>query len=187
VHTNQRGGTLSHGVDLAPGQNPHVNFEPSIHNGLVEGERKPYNGPELHGRLTTSVLERRNDYVQARARYATIEKWERDDLVKNLSDLLGQCERDVQERMVWHFLLVHDDLGTRVGEAIGVRAKDVKGLEPLTGQILTDQDKARIATLGKNGDALDAKAWGVWTASVPNHQAMADDVMRGMKGVKIAK
>ena len=66
--------------------------------------RQPNNPPEVRGRLTQSVIERRNDYVQARARYCTIEDWERDDLVKNLGDLLGQCERDVQERMLWHLL-----------------------------------------------------------------------------------
>src|SRR3712207_4849997 len=124
VHTNQRGGQMSYHVDLAPGQNPHVNFEPSIHNGLHEAERKPNNAPEIRGRLTQSVLERRNDYVQARARYNTMMQWERDDLVKNLGDLLGQCERDVQERMVWHLLLVHDDYGNRVGRAIGLSAED---------------------------------------------------------------
>ena len=43
-------------------------------------------------------------------------EWERDDLVLNMGTLLGQCERDVQERMVWHFLMVHDDYGTRVGK-----------------------------------------------------------------------
>ncbi len=30
VHTNQRGGQMSYGVDLAEGQNPHVNYEPSV-------------------------------------------------------------------------------------------------------------------------------------------------------------
>jgi catalase len=49
------------------------------------------------------VLERRNDYVQARGRYCTMMDWERDDLVLNMGTLLGECERDVQERMVWHF------------------------------------------------------------------------------------
>src|SRR3712207_6779055 len=65
VATNQRGGQMSYGVDLAPGQNPHVNFEPSIHNGLVEAPRPPHdNAPEIRGKLTRSVIERRNDYVQ---------------------------------------------------------------------------------------------------------------------------
>jgi catalase len=185
VHTNQRGGQMSYGVDLASGQNPHINFEPSIHNGLVEAERKPNNSPEIKGRLTQSVLDRRNDYVQARARYCTIEDWEREDLCKNLGDLLSQCERDVQERMLWHFFLVHDDFGARVAQALGMSAKDVKKLEPLKGQVLTDEDKQRLQNLGSNGDKIDSKPWGTWTASVPNYRASAEDVLNGMKGVKI--
>jgi catalase len=185
VHTNQRGGQMSYGVDLAPGQNPHINFEPSIHNGLDEAERKPNNQPEVKGRLTQTVLERRNDYVQARARYCTIEDWEREDLCKNMGDLLLQCERDVQERMLWHFFLVHDDWGTRVGQALGLTAKDVKKLAPLPGQVLTDEDKHRLQNLGSNGDKIDPKTWGAWTASVPNHRASAEEVLGGMKGVKL--
>ncbi|MEO7273694.1 MAG: catalase [Vicinamibacterales bacterium] len=181
VATNQRGGQMSHGVDLAPGQNPHLNFEPTIHNGLEESKRpSPINGPELHGRLTQAVLERRNDYVQARARYCTIQDWERNDLVTNFGDLLGQCERDVQERMVWHFFLVHDDFGTRVGQAIGLSAADVSGLAPLATQVLTAEDQARLKQLGNNGDRIDAKAWGMWTASVDNRQATAEEVLKGM-------
>jgi catalase len=183
VHTNQRGGQMSYGVDLAPGQNPHVNFEPSIHNGLHEAEKKPNNPPEVHGRLTQSVIERRNDYVQARGRYCTMMDWERDDLVRNLGDLLAQCERDVQERMIWHLLLVHDDYGTRVGKAIGIAAADVRRLEPLPGQVLTTADQARLQRLGNNGDRIDPQAWGTWTSSVPNYQASADEVLAGMRGV----
>jgi catalase len=119
--------------------------------------------------------------VQARARYSTIMEWERDDLVKNLGDLLRQCERDVQQRMLWHLFLVHDDYGTRVGKAIGLSASDVKNLEPLPGQVLTEEDQRRLKKLGQNGDTIDAKAWGKWTASVPNQRATAEDVLGGMR------
>jgi catalase len=180
VATNQRGGQMSYGVDLAKGQNPHVNYEPSMHNGLREAERKPNNPPEVRGRLTQSVLERRNDYAQARARYCTMMDWERDDLVANMGDLLGQCERDVQERMLWHLYLVHDDYGSRVGEALGLSAGDVKALEPLDGQVLTEEDQRRLQNLGSNGDAMDASAWGTWTGSVENRQATASEVLGGM-------
>ena len=183
VHTNQRGGQMSYGVDLAPGQNPHVNYEPSIHNGLVEAERKPNNPPEIQGRLTQSVLERRNDYVQARARYCTMLEWERDDLVKNIGDLLGQCERDVQERMLWHFFLIHDDYGTRVGGALGMSADDVRHLAPLPHQLLTAEDEARMQKLGANGDVIDAAAWPKWTSSVENRAATAEEVLGGMREV----
>ena len=185
AHTNQRGGQMSYGVDLAPGQNPHVNFEPSIHNGLHEAERRPNNPPEVRGRLTQSVIERRNDYVQPRGRYNTMMDWERDDLVRNMGDLLLECERDVQERMLWHFFLVHDDYGRRVSERLGLTAKDVAKLEPLPGQVLTDEDQRRLKNLGNNGDRIDPTVWGKWTSSVHNHQAKAENVLNGMKGVKV--
>ena len=181
VHTNQRGGQMSFGVDLAPGQNPHVNFEPSIHDGLKEAPRQPNNPPEVRGALTQSVLDRRNDYAQPRVRYQTMMDWERADLVKNLGNLLGQCERDVQERMLWHLFLVHDDYGTRVGKAIGLDAAAVKHLKPLDGQMLTDEDKARVAKMGSNGDTLRDSKPRRWTSSVHDHEARAEDVLGGMR------
>lgn len=181
VATNQRGGQMSYYVDLAPGQNPHINFEPSIHGGLVESAREqPYNPPEISGCVTCGVIERRNDYIQARARYVTMMDWERDDLVKNMGDLLARCDRDVQERMIWHLLLVHDDYGKRVGEAIGIRSDDVRGLAPLPGQVLTEEDRQRIRNLGSNGDKIDPSAWWKHTGSVENRQATAEQVLGGM-------
>lgn len=179
VATNQSGGQMSFYRDKAPGQNPSVNYEPSIHNGLREAERQPNNPPEITGRLTQSVLERRNDYVQVRARFCTMMDWERDDLIKTMGEMLGQCERDVQERMIWHFLMVHDDYGRRVGEIIGVSAKDVAGMAPLPNQVLTDEDQRRLKNLGANGDKIEPEVWGQWTSSVPNRQAKAEEVLAG--------
>jgi catalase len=187
VHTNQRGGEMSDRVDLAPGQNPHVNYEPSLHGGLHEAEAKPNNPPEIRGRLTTSVIERRNDYVQARARYCTMQDWERDDLVHNMADNLSHCERDVQERMLWHFFLIHDDYGARVGKALGLGAEEVRHLEPLRGQVLTDEDQERLKKLGENGDRIDPGAWGKRTSSVENRQATAKEVLGGMRDLTSAR
>jgi catalase len=47
-----------------------------------------------------------------------MQDWERDDLVHNLVTQLSQCDRPIPERMVWHFLLVEDDLGLRVGDGL---------------------------------------------------------------------
>ncbi|WP_202683742.1 catalase [Skermanella mucosa] len=183
VATNLSGGQMSFYRDLAPGQNPHVNFEPSIHNGLKEtAEEQPNNPPEIRGPLTRAVLERRNDYVQARGRFNTMMDWERDDLILNMGTLLGQCERDVQERMIWHFFLIHDDYGRRVGEVLGITADDVRDLPPLPKQVLTDEDKRRLQNLGNNGDKIDPNVWGQWTSSVKNRKAMAEEVLSGMKG-----
>ena len=48
--------------------------------------------------------------------------WERDDLVLNMIDLLGQCERQIQERMVDLFSRCDTDYASRVAAGIGVDA-----------------------------------------------------------------
>lgn len=186
VHTNQRGGQMSYGVDLAPGQNPHVNFEPSLHDGLQEAEKKPNNPPEIHGRLTREVIERRNDYFQPRVRYCQMQEWERDDLVHNMGTLLSQCEPDVQERMLWHLFLIHDDYGRRVGEHFGMTADNVRNLGPLPSQVLTAEDQQRLRKLGSNGDRVDPAEWGKYTSAVPNYQAHAEEVLGGRLTVREA-
>ncbi len=80
-----------------------------------------------------------------------MEEWERDDLVLNFVGMLKQAGRAVQERMVWHFLMVEDDLGLRVGEGLGIGPDDVSHLEPLAGQDLSEGDRERMSGLGKNG------------------------------------
>jgi catalase len=180
VATNQRGGQMEYVVDRAPGQNPHVNYEPSIHEGLEESGRPyPFQGPEVRGKLVRSVIERRNDYVQPRARYCTMLEWERDDLVTNMTDLLAQCQRDVQERMLWHFFMIHDDYGARVADSLGLDVADVRQLAPLETQVLTAAEQERLGKLGMNGDRIDAADWPKWTGSVENRQATAGEVLGG--------
>jgi catalase len=151
VRTNQQGGQMAYQVDRA-GQNPHVNYEPSITGGLREAQYPQHDevGPQITGRLTRKRIPRTNDYQQAGQRYLLMEQWERDDLVKNFIDLLSQCDRAVQERMVWHFLLVENELGLRVGEGLKISPEDVRGLKPLASQTLTDEDRERLAHLGAN-------------------------------------
>jgi catalase len=151
VRTNQRGGQMAYFVD-GGGENPHVNYEPSITGGLREAQYPAHDeqGPEIAGRLTRKRIPRTNDYLQAGQRYLLMEQWERDDLVHNFVTLLSQCDRPIQERMVWHLLLVENDLGLRVGEGLGISPEDVAHLEPLASQDLTDDDRVRLANLGKN-------------------------------------
>ncbi|ADB29537.1 Catalase [Kribbella flavida DSM 17836] len=153
VATNQRDGQMAYGVDLAEGQNPHVNYEPSILGGLREAEYPAHDeqGPEIVGRLTRKRIPRTNDYKQAGERYLLSEQWERDDLVANLVDALSQCDRAMQERMVWHFVMAEDELGVRVGDGLGITPADVSHLEPLPTQSLTEEELTRMANLGKNG------------------------------------
>ncbi|THC49355.1 catalase [Streptomyces sp. A1499] len=151
VRTNQRDGQMAYYVD-GGGENPIVNYEPSITGGLREAQYPTLDeqGPEIRGRLTRKRIPRTNDYQQAGQRYLLMEQWERDDLVRNLVGMLSQCDRPVQERMVWHFLLVENDLGLRIGEGLGIGPKDVAGLQPLASQDLTDEDRKRLANLGEN-------------------------------------
>ncbi|HEV7804186.1 MAG TPA: catalase [Solirubrobacteraceae bacterium] len=152
VRTNQRDGQMAYYVDGA-GESPHVNYEPSILGGLRESDGPGHDevGPELHGRLTRARIPRTNDYMQAGERYQMSEQWERDDLVANLVDALTQCDRRIQERMLWHLYMCEDELGARVGEGIGIALDEVKDMAPLATQTLTDEEEQRRANLGNNG------------------------------------
>ncbi|WP_407696943.1 catalase-related domain-containing protein [Skermanella mucosa] len=85
---------------------------------------------------------------------------ERDDLILNMGALLGQCERDVQEWMVWRFFPVDDDYGRRVGEMLGITAADVRGPPLLPKHVLTDKVKRQLQNLGNNNDRIDPNVWG---------------------------
>jgi catalase len=121
VATNQRDGMMTFRVDAAPGQNPHVNYEPSSLGGLQEAERsgKDYT-PHVAGNLVRQKIERTNDYQQAGERYRSFEDWERDDLILNLVNTLKPAQRHIQERMVWHFTQCDPDYGRRVAEGLGL-------------------------------------------------------------------
>ncbi|MFI7609944.1 catalase [Nonomuraea terrae] len=170
IRTNQRDGQMTYFVDTA-GESPHINYEPSVRDGLREAEfgHPDDVGPVISGRLTRKRIPRTNDYTQAGQRYLLMEQWERDDLVHNLVTALKDCDRVIQERMVWHCLLAEDDLGLRVGEGLGIRPDDVAHLEPLQSQDLTEEDRNRLAKLGSNGprDVSDLKM----THCVPNERA----------------
>jgi catalase len=152
VHTNQRDGQMAYGVD-GTGTNPSVNYEPSIIGGLREGTYPTHDeqGPVISGRLTRKRIPRTNDYQQAGERWLLQEDWEKAEVVANLVGNLQQCDREIQERMVWHFYLCDDSYGQAVGDALGISADDVRHLEPLQTQTLNDEELARVANLGKNG------------------------------------
>jgi catalase len=151
VRTNQRDGQMAYGVDDS-GENPHVNYEPSYLHGLVEEEKPSHDeqGPLFEGRLTRARIPLTNDYQQAGERYQLQEEWEREELVANLVDKLSGVSRPLQERMVWHFLMADSDYGRRVGDGIGVSVEDVKDLEPLPTQQLSDAEEERRRNLGNN-------------------------------------
>jgi catalase len=153
VATNQRDGQMAYGVDRPASVNPHVNYEPSITGGLREAQYPTHDeqGPVINGRLTRKRIPVTNDYQQAGERYLLSEQWERDDLVANLVGALSECDRPIQERMVWHLFMCEDELGQRVGDGLNIGADDVRELPPLQSQTLTEAELARATNLGKNG------------------------------------
>ena len=169
VRTNQRDGQMAYGVD-GRGENPTVNYEPSIIGGLREGTYPTHDeqGPVITGRVTRKRIPRTNDYQQAGERFQLSEDWEKDELVANFVDALSQCIRPIQERMVWHMFMADDEYGRRVGEGLGITADDVRHLEPLQTQTLTEEELQRAANLGKNGPR-DVTGL-VMTHAVPNER-----------------
>ena len=170
VRTNQRDSVMAYSVDSS-GSDPHVNYEPSTMAGLAEAPKPNHmeQGPVIDGRVTRAQIERTNDYAQAADRYWLSEQWERDDLVENLTAKLGQCERPVQERMIWHLYMIEDELGQRVGEGISITAEDVRHLEPLAKQVFTQEEQERLRNLGSNG-RRQIRAGLQMTHCVPNER-----------------
>jgi len=150
------------------GTNPSVNYEPSITGGLVEATTPGQDelGPEITGRLTRKRISQTNDYQQAGERYLLSDQWEKDELVSNWVGNLSQCDKPIQERMLWHLFMCEDELGQRVGEGLGMSADDVRNLEPLATQTLSEAELQRAANLGKNG-SRDVTGL-VMTHCVPN-------------------
>ena len=123
VATNQRDGQMAYHVDgVEAGENPHVNYEPSSKtDSLQEAPRTGKDHtPYVSGHVVRQKIGRQNNYGQAGARYRAMEDWERDELVNNLVNLVGQCDRGIQELMVSHLSRCDEEYGRRVAEGLGV-------------------------------------------------------------------
>ncbi|MBI0447082.1 catalase [Deinococcus sp. DB0503] len=119
VATNQRDGQMTYRVDTAPGQNPHVNYEPSTLNGLSEAPRQaPDHTPYIAGNLVRQSIDRTNDFKQAGEQYRAFEDWERDELISNLVASLKDTAQHIQDKMIEYFTQADPDYGRRVREGI---------------------------------------------------------------------
>ena len=120
VATNQEGGQMSFGTDPR-GSDPLTNYEPNSTGGLAEAPEagQPYE-PEIHGKLTRATIQRENNYTQAGERYRTMPDNEREDLIANMIDQLGQCEPQIQERMIGLLTHCDTDYGRRIAEGVGL-------------------------------------------------------------------
>lgn len=119
VATNQRGGQMAFKTDFAEGQNPHVNYEPSVLGGLTEAQNagEDYT-PRYEANLVRQKIDRTNNFKQAGETYRNFEDWERDELIMNLSNTLAACDKRIQDKMVEYFTQADEAYGRRVAEGI---------------------------------------------------------------------
>jgi catalase len=110
---------MEYRVDIAPKQNPHVNYEPSTLGGLQES---PKNGkdhePHYDANLVRQKIDRTNDFAQAGKTYRAFDDVERNELISNLVDALKICKPHIQNTMVDYFTNADPAYGKRVREGL---------------------------------------------------------------------
>ena len=137
VATNQRGGQMQYFVDKAPGQSPHVDYEPSMTDGLKEAAQtaKPHQ-PSYSANLVREPIDRPLNFKQAGDTYRAFEDWERDELISNLVAALIQCDVRIQDGMVEYFTNADEEYGRRVREGLD-QAKKERGAD--AGESIRDE------------------------------------------------
>ncbi|WP_404409520.1 catalase [Jeotgalibacillus malaysiensis] len=119
VATNQRDGQSTYYVDTPSGKNPHVNYEPSVLDGLKEADREGKDHqPQYNGKLVREGIDRPNNFGQAGETYRNFEEWEREELISNLADALAVCHSTIQKTMIEHFTKADKEYGRRVEEKL---------------------------------------------------------------------
>lgn len=119
VATNQRDGQMAYRVDVAQGQNPHVNYEPSSMNGLKEAPKAGKDHtPHYNAPLVRQKIDRQHNFKQAGERFRAFEDWEREDLITNLVNTIKPAEKHIQDKMVELFTQCDPEYGRRVAEGL---------------------------------------------------------------------
>jgi catalase len=127
VATNQRDGQMAYYQDIAPGTNPHVNYEPSTLGGLQEAPKAGKDHTPLYNaRLVREKISRQNNFKQAGETYRNFEDWERDELISNLVGALSTADPRIQSKMIELFTECDADYGRRVSEGLKTAAETMK-------------------------------------------------------------
>lgn len=140
VRTNQHRGQMDIRDPRESGDNPHINYEPSMIGGYCEAgdEAQPPHQPTYNAATTSEPIGRTNNYGQAGDTYRNFEDWERDELIQNLANALAVCDERIQEAMIHHFTQADEDYGHRVKEAIQQKQKELEEMhheETLPGRV----------------------------------------------------
>ncbi|TKI69768.1 catalase [Lysinibacillus mangiferihumi] len=132
VATNQSGGQMMYKRDLAPGQNPHINYEPSMLNGLKEATQtaKEYT-PYIEGNLVRESIDRQSNTKQAGETYRNFEQWERDELLANLIRDLSACNTAIQEAMIALAAEADEEYGSLLKEGLQKAQQNASSAKPL--------------------------------------------------------
>lgn len=132
VRTNQRRGQMDFRDKSEEfGDNAHINYEPSTLGGYEEAskENRPPHQPHYNAKAMSAPIERTNNYGQAGETYRSFEDWERDELIKNLSEALAISDKKIQDAMIEHFTKADEDYGRRVKEGIEKKMKELEEMK----------------------------------------------------------
>ncbi|MGI4830047.1 MAG: catalase [Janthinobacterium lividum] len=118
--TNQRDGQMTFRVDTVAGQNPSVNYEPSLMNGIKEASPAPVPYTPLYeGRLVRQKIDRENNFKQAGDTWRNeFDESYRAELINNLSGALSNAIPAVQEKIVSYCTQADAEYGRRLKEAL---------------------------------------------------------------------
>ncbi|WP_087974376.1 catalase [Oceanobacillus rekensis] len=155
VATNQEGGQLRYENDKAPGQNPHVNYEPSVLGGLKEAENTgAEHTPQVEGKLVRESIDRNDNTKQAGETYRMFEDWEKDELISNLIGDLSECDQRIQDKMIALAEAADEEYGRRLREGLEKASKmtnkDGTSQNPIGAK---DAEKAPKEAIDKGHDA----------------------------------
>lgn len=143
---------MSYQVDLAPGQSPHTNYEPSVIGGLKEAEQVgKVHEPHYNDKLVREKIDRTNDFGQAGDTYRSLEDWERDELISNLVDALKVCRPEIQDKMIEYFTNADEDYGRRVKEGVA-NAMEMRNDTTHTSSAEADEVADKAKQMGHEAD-----------------------------------
>lgn len=123
---------MQYKVDRAPGQNPHINYEPSILGGLKEAKRAgKEHTPYVERNLVRQSIDRQSNTKQAGEAYRRFEQWEKDELISNLVGDLSKCDQRIQAKMIALAEEADDEYGRRLRKGLENTSKDGSSHHPL--------------------------------------------------------
>ncbi|TLS53795.1 catalase [Paenibacillus antri] len=131
VRTNQHRGQMDFRDPTESGESPHINYEPSMIGGFQEADKqdRPPHNPRYDAAVMSAPIDRPNDYGQAGHTYRSLQDWERDELINNLSEALAVCDPRIQEAMIGHFSQADEEYGRRVREGIQKKTKELQQMK----------------------------------------------------------